>query len=186
MAKIKKTRNEYVPHVSPEKAPGCYVPGCTEPGAYKAPKNRHDLRDYYWYCLEHIREYNRQWDFFEDMNSAEIELFIKDAVTGHRPTWSREGRTRHQYHTLQDALYEFLYIGSKKPKTFPPLHARIRKALAVLDMEYPYTQRELKTQYRTLVKKYHPDINQNNKQAEDKFKQVTAAYLILAEHLKNP
>ena len=186
MAKIKRTRNDYVPHLPPEEAPRCNAPGCQEPGTYKAPKAQQNLRDYYWYCLEHIREHNQKWDFFKDMNSAEIEDFIKDAVTGHRPTWSREGRTRHQYHALQDALYEFLYLGSKRPKAMPPLHARICKALAVLDMEYPYTQRELKMQYRTLAKKYHPDLNRDNKQAEDKFKQVTAAYLILTEHLKTP
>jgi DnaJ-domain-containing protein 1 len=184
MPKIKRTRNNYVPHVPPEQAPYCHVPGCTEPGAYKAPKSKTSLHEYLWYCLDHIREYNQQWDFFKDMDSEAIESFRRDAVTGHRPTWNREGRIRHQYEALQDALYEFLHHGAKAPRPQPPLTAKLRKALAALDMEYPYTQRELKARYRTLVKKHHPDVNKAGK-AEEDFKQITAAYAVLAEHLKN-
>lgn len=182
----KKTKKDYAPHQPPERAPRCQTPGCKEPGAYKAPKSRKELHEYQWHCLDHIREYNQKWDFFKDMDSDAIEFFIRDAVTGHRPTWSREARMRRQYDALHDALYEFLYIGAeKRPKSAPPPDVQLRKSLAALDLDYPYTQRQLKTRYRELARKYHPDVNKGDKAAEEKFKQVAVAYLVLAEHVKN-
>jgi len=181
-----KRKNDYIPQLPPEAAPPCHVAGCGEAGAYKAPKSREELHDYRWFCLEHVREHNRQWDFFAGFDSAQIESFIRDAVVGHRPTWSRESRIRRQqFQQLHDALYEFLYFGAKAPKPAPPLTARLRKALATLDMDYPCTKQQLKTRYRAMVKKHHPDVNKGNKQSEEKFKQVTAAYHALSEHIKS-
>jgi len=40
---------------------------------------------------------------------------------------------------------------------------------------------EIKKAYRTLVKKYHPDKNQGDKKAEEKFKEVTEAYEVLSD-----
>ena len=180
-----KRRGDYAPHISPDKAPRCHVEGCTEPGAYKAPKSRDELHDYTWFCLDHIREHNQQWDYFKGLDSNEIESFIKDAMTGHRPTWNREGRIRDHYHKLQDALYEFLSASKRPaPDASPPLTAKLRKALAALDLTHPYTAQELKVQYRVMVKKYHPDLNKGDKNSEETFKQITTAYHYLTEHLK--
>jgi DnaJ-domain-containing protein 1 len=181
-----KRKDDYRPHIPPEAAPGCHVRGCEEPGTYKAPRSRAALHDYQWFCLDHIREHNARWDYFSGMEREEIESFIKDAVTGHRPTWSRESHTRHQYQQqLNEALYEFMHFGAAKPpRPTPPLSAKLRKALAVMDMEYPFSAGQLKAQYRAMVKKYHPDLNRGNKQSEERFKLVTAAYHSLSEHIK--
>ncbi len=40
---------------------------------------------------------------------------------------------------------------------------------------------EIKKAYRRLAKKYHPDVNPGNKQAEEKFKEVTAAFEVLSD-----
>ncbi len=40
---------------------------------------------------------------------------------------------------------------------------------------------EIKKTYRKLAKKYHPDVNPGNKQAEEKFKEVTAAFEVLSD-----
>ena len=39
----------------------------------------------------------------------------------------------------------------------------------------------IKKQYKKLVKKYHPDLNRNDKNAEEKFKQLSIAYKALME-----
>lgn len=181
----KRTRTDYVPHVPSEKAPPCHVHGCRNPGEYKAPKSRSELHEYNWFCLDHIREHNQKWDYFAGLEPDDIEHFVKDAVTGHRPTWNRESRLRDPARQLHEALYEFL-SGSKKPeKPLPPLSAKVRKALALMDIEYPYTAKGLKMQYRSMVKKHHPDVNKGDKKSEELFKQITAAYHHLAEHIKN-
>src|ERR1700724_2383950 len=43
------------------------------------------------------------------------------------------------------------------------------------------TQEEIQKAYRRLAKKLHPDLNPGNKIAEDKFKEVSAAYDLLGD-----
>src|SRR5262245_30183468 len=136
---VRKKKSDYAPHTEPNHAPACHIRGCKEAGVYKAPKSKDELHSYQWFCLEHVREHNQKWDFFSGMDSNDIEEFIKDATTGHRPTWSRESRIRYTQEQLQDALYEFLQPGRKARKPLPPLSAKLRKALSALDMEYPFT-----------------------------------------------
>ena len=180
-----KKKSDFIPHMQPEDAMRCAWEGCAESGVYKAPRSRDNLYDYCWYCLDHVREHNKQWDYFEGMDAGEIEHFMKEAVTGHRPTWSRESALKDPHLKLHEALDEFLGLSSSRARrTSPQLPAKLRKALALMDIEYPYSQDTLKKQYRGLVKKFHPDANQGNKEYEEKFKQITTAYHYLSEQLK--
>jgi hypothetical protein len=177
-----RRKKDFAPHIDARNAPACSVEGCDLRGEYKAPKSREQINEYDWYCLEHIRERNSQWDYFSGMDSGEIEAFIHDSVTGHRPTWSRESRLRQHYYTLQDKLYEFLHDAKPQPAQ-PRLPAKTRKALAAMELVHPYTIDELKIRYRVLVKKYHPDLNKGDKELEEKFKHITSAYKYLAEQI---
>ena len=49
----------------------------------------------------------------------------------------------------------------------------------VLEIESTATEAEIKTQYRKLAKKYHPDLNPGDKEAEARFKEISAAYEVL-------
>ena len=51
----------------------------------------------------------------------------------------------------------------------------------ILGVSKTATESEIKKSYRALAKKYHPDVNPNNKQAEDKFKEITEAYAVLSD-----
>lgn len=55
---------------------------------------------------------------------------------------------------------------------------------SVLGVDKDATQNDIKKAYRKLAKKYHPDINRDNKQAEKKFKEANEAYEVLGDEQK--
>jgi DnaJ-class molecular chaperone len=55
---------------------------------------------------------------------------------------------------------------------------------ATLGVERSATEKEIKQAYRRLARKYHPDVNPGNKEAEDKFKEVSEAYEVLSDPQK--
>src|SRR5512141_3007775 len=67
--------------------PACQWAGCKEKASHRAPKGREDEKDYWRFCLEHVRQYNQSYNFFKGMNDAAVMAYQKDALTGHRPTW---------------------------------------------------------------------------------------------------
>ena len=50
----------------------------------------------------------------------------------------------------------------------------------VLGVSKSATEDELKKAYRKLAKKYHPDTNPGDKEAEAKFKEASEAYAVLS------
>ena len=46
------------------------------------------------------------------------------------------------------------------------------------------TQEEIKSAYREQAKKYHPDVNVNNKNAEERFKDINEAYRTLSDPMQ--
>lgn len=54
----------------------------------------------------------------------------------------------------------------------------------VLGLQKTATNDEIKKAYRSLAFKYHPDRNPGNKEAEDKFKEITCAYDVLSDPTK--
>jgi len=106
----------------------------------------------------------------------EIENFQKEAQTGHRPTKPlRSYRCRFKADpnfadsNFANPIFDF----TPAP---PPLPAPERKALAVLNLEYPVTSREIRERYRELAKRHHPDIA---KAGDDAFKRIAEAYDLL-------
>ncbi|MGE3624675.1 MAG: J domain-containing protein [Bdellovibrionales bacterium] len=164
----------------PVKTRACDCPGCSETGDYRAPKNR-ALTDYYFFCLSHVRAYNAAWDYFAGMNGAEIEAHIRNATVWERPTWPMgEWKIREQQ--LHDAVMrEFFSDKANEAPAAPPMPQVERDALAVLDIAPPVTFAAIKTQYRALVKRYHPDLHGGSAEASEKFKGINQAFAILRD-----
>src|SRR5438874_12346726 len=68
-------------------APVCQWRGCDLEATHRAPKGRLREREYWRFCLEHVREYNHAYNFFAGMSTEDIARYQKEAVIGHRPTW---------------------------------------------------------------------------------------------------
>ena len=68
-------------------AVACEWAGCKNKGAHRAPKGRENSREYWHFCLDHVREYNQSYNFFQGINPDDVARYQKDALTGHRPTW---------------------------------------------------------------------------------------------------
>lgn len=164
---------------------GCHYPECPAEGLYRAPVSRDRLRDYYWFCLAHVRDYNRAWDFFKGMSEAEIETQRRRDTVWQRPSWPLGGpfRTGANGHHVDDAFG--LFADGIDPGV--PRHGRETgrrdseqdRALAVLDLKPPLDFTRIKARYKQLAKQLHPDANGGDTQAEEHLKVVNQAYSVL-------
>ncbi|WP_291295103.1 J domain-containing protein [Elioraea sp.] len=157
----------------------CDRPGCAAHGGFRAPKSRRSLNDYYWFCLEHVREYNRAWDYYKGMSPGEIESEMRRDTTWQRPTWPLGRIGLGPDERVADP---FGVLGNAKPapaRETTEIPAELRSPLATLDLPWPVTRVEVKRAYKALAKRHHPDANSGDKAAEDKLKTINAAYTTL-------
>ena len=157
----------------------CDWENCKKIGSYKAPIERDNSRKLRMLCLEHVKIFNKKWNYFENMNEQEIEYFVKSDLTWHKSTKSF-GSSENFFNILwNNALDDKINIFRssnfnefKKNK----LSSNDRDALDVMDLKYDTKWEEIQKKFKTLVKKYHPDKNHGNKEFEDKLKKITLAY----------
>ena len=62
--------------------------------------------------------------------------------------------------------------------------AKERDLYAILDVERTATPEEIKKAYRRLARKHHPDLNAGDKQAEERFKEISVAHDVLTDASK--
>lgn len=169
----------------PRTTRACSAGQCKEPGEFRAPKSRWEIGEYQFLCLDHIREFNQAWDYFEGWSGAQIEEFRDGIAHGHRPTWNMTSRigVGPQFSTekLRDSFFRML--GEEPPKKSSKEQRRIkpkeRAALATLDLEPGVGLADVKSRYKKLVKQHHPDVNKGDKKSEETFKRITLAYAVL-------
>lgn len=170
-------------------APGqpCDHDGCLVAGEYRAPKSRHSLNAYWWFCLEHVRAYNAAWDFYKGMSPGEIELHLRADTGWQRPTWplGRLGGGFVDEESLADPLRVLAAGGVRGAHAAPPPLAppELREPLATLDLGWPLTLQALKARYKALAKRHHPDTNGGDPAAEERIKRINSAYARLRARL---
>ena len=166
----------------------CDNNNCQKEGKFKAPKSKTDLNNYYLFCLNHIKEYNKSWDYYKGMSVDEIELSLRQDITWNRPTWPTKNSSQKFFTVINDIFYNKFnffkndeklkkYYFNNKNKT--NLTREEKKSIEKLGIDFPITVEKIKISYKKLVKKYHPDINKSDKNAEKQFKDVNSAYRLL-------
>lgn len=196
--RIKSRRRE--PNKQPD-VPTCEWEGCDKPGIHKAPKpNRAEGMQHF--CLQHVREYNQKYNFFEGVDDDEAgDAMRRAARTGERPTWGmgsnahgrgnpkpRQGKATGgmSSNRVHDPLNIFKRAARQQGRTRPmtPKELKLleadKRALETLGLEGRPTTDEIKQAYKALVKKHHPDANGGDRGSEDRLRAIIAAY----NHLK--
>lgn len=176
-------------------APICQWDGCNEAGTHRAPVGRLKEGEYFRFCFDHVREYNKGFNYFSGVSDNEIARFQKEALTGHRPTWrmgANSGGTRSApdfaqqrsgragYHNRMRDPFNLFGSGAREPRErkAKPLEA---KALETLGLDTKATGQDIKARYKELVKRHHPDANGGDRGSEDRFRDVLQAYRVLKQ-----
>ncbi len=160
----------------------CDMPGCPDQGEHKAPRDR-TLSSHYWFCLTHVQDYNKAWDYFSGMSQTEIEDHIVRSMLWDRPTKRFDG-----FAVLEENLHRKAWQTYNYTEKDPPKHnekPQIERtspefqALAIMGLEPPLTMKQIKARYKELAKKHHPDVNNGDPASEELLKSINMAYTIL-------
>ena len=162
----------------------CEWSNCKESGEFKAPLEKDNSKNYRWLCKEHIKLFNKKWNYFNGMCQKEIEDFIKSDLTWHRPT-QKFGSSDNFFSILWNNALNDNFNFFKQEKIInslggKKLNEKDKDAFRILGLEIDAGWPIIQKKFKTLVKKFHPDRNAGNKQFEDKLKKITLAY----SHLK--
>jgi len=179
--------------------PACQWKGCGGHGLYRAPKGRHREGQYYLFCMEHIREYNGSYNYFEGMSTPEVEEYQRDAATGHRPTWKMGAggagpRASARAFRLDDdggvssrASDPHGVFGDGVRRAAPSTERRRglrpseRRAFDTLRLADDASRDDIKARFKELVKRHHPDLNGGDARSEDRLREVIQAYNALKQ-----
>lgn len=177
-----------------EAHPPCEWGGCAEAGTHPAPKGRDREGEYYHFCIDHVRLYNKSYNYFSGMKDEAVADYQKDAQTGHRPTWTM-GVNSHAGRRPSDPgdappRYDdrfFLFrrrarfsatAAEEEPKPEPrrKLKNLERRSLDVLNLAETASQADIKARFKELVKRHHPDANGGDRSAEGRLQEIIEAY----------
>jgi hypothetical protein len=178
--------------------PTCEWVGCANAATHKAPKGRGAEGLFFHYCIDHVREYNKTYNYFSGMREDAVAAYQKDALTGHRPTWTMGVNARSWVKTnngddgpspasTMDPSVVLRRARSRRHAAVNPEPQRRRlktlelKSLEVLALTETATGPEIKARYKELVKRHHPDANGGDRSSEDLLQEIIRAY----NHLKS-
>ena len=158
----------------------CDWNNCKELGEYKAPVERDNSKKFRMLCLKHVKEFNKNWNYFSGMNDSQIMNFLKSDMTWHKPT---------QSFSSSDNFFKVLWnntlkdeFDNKKIKSDFNYMRQFKfdnkdiKAFEILGLSVGMKWIKIQKKFKTLVKKFHPDMNLGNKKYEEKLKLITLAY----------
>jgi hypothetical protein len=165
----------------------CAVPGCGAPGEFKAPlqpANFDGPGAWRFLCLDHVREHNAKYNFFDGMSPEEIQDAQSPLAGWERPSrkFAHVGADAPpSWSDFADPLEaisgRFGHIrNGQKPSRFDGAQ---RQALSVLGLGENVDRHSLRQTYSTLVRRYHPDKNGGDRSHEARLTAVIEAYQLL-------
>jgi curved DNA-binding protein CbpA len=166
--------------------PRCEHPGCSAAGTYRAPMGRLREGQYFFFCLDHVREYNASYNYFAGMSDEAVARYQRDAIVGHRPTWhmgvnQAAGSRRDaaaDWASPTDPLGLHAHRARQRAsEPEKPRHNRTAlRALDALGLDDTADAPSIKSRYKELVKRLHPDANGGDRSSEEKLREIIRAY----------
>lgn len=168
-----------------------------------------DDKTWYWFCLPHVRQFNLQWNYYKDMTEEEVWQSLRQDKAWDRPSWpigqwktgqfyqhptsdaqktnSTSGFSRKQdpfgffdeAYNSQFSQHDFGEHAHSSQAKWAQLSMQQREALEFFSLTPHYTMQELKGTYRTLVKKYHPDVNHKDSHNDEMIKKINFYFGVL-------
>lgn len=169
----------------------CAWEGCNEKAEYRAPKGRGHEGQFFHFCLDHVREYNKSYNYFEGMTDDDVIAYQRDSLTGHRPTTpigvrgskARAGKTKSTWNSAYEDPFGLFGEDNGQSRAPQPERRRVsaaeRNALDILGVDEDASKEAVKARYKTLVKRHHPDANHGDRSSEDRLRSVINAYNLL-------
>ncbi|MEL7100174.1 MAG: J domain-containing protein [Pseudomonadota bacterium] len=161
----------------------CDKEGCNKPGVFRAPKAPDVLDDFYWFCQEHVREYNLRWNFFDGTTEAEMNAQSSKDRVWDRPTkplgdpearaWARLGIEDPHQVLGKNATQNPGRGGNAAARRLPPTEKR---AIEILEVSASATKQDVRKAYKALIKVLHPDMNGGDRSQEEQLQQVVWAW----------
>ena len=158
----------------------CDWKNCSEIANYKAPIEKDSSKKFRLLCLKHIKEFNKNWNYFSGMINEQIYEFIKSDMTWHKPTQSFSSSDNFfkilWNNTLNDETIKSKFEDKFFNKNQFNFNHNDVKAFNILGLSVGLKWEKIQKKFKKLVKKFHPDMNSGNKKYEDKLKVITLAY----------
>ena len=158
----------------------CDWNSCNREGEYKAPVERDNSKRFRLLCLEHVKEFNKNWNYFSGMNDSQIYDFLKSDMTWHKPTQSFSSNDNFFKILWSHALKDELRNGKSRTDFNNMYRFKFNqndlKAFSILGVTVGTEWQKIQSKFKKLVKKFHPDMNSGDKKFEDKLKVITLAY----------
>jgi hypothetical protein len=165
----------------------CGVPGCAEPGEFRAPLtpgNFDGPGQWHYLCLDHVRLHNARYNYFAGMSPEEIHA-AQSPIAG----WERASRpfatngadpgpAWSDFADPLDAIAARFRPGTQRPRV-ERFSAGERQALGVMGLKDDVDRHGLRQRYSELVRRYHPDRNGGDRSLEAKLRAVIDAYKTL-------
>ena len=167
----------------------CQEKDCFNEGEYEAPKSPNS-KEKYFFCLHHIKIYNKRWNYFAGKSQKQIYDFQKNDFFEGRPTrpfsYGYDSKIKFDFeYSLDHEKIKF----KKKNKFFlnsdKKSNSRVQKALKIFSLNDDFSEKTLKKRYKELVKKYHPDLNRSFLNKDSKIKEINNAYNFLLQLAKD-
>tara|TARA_X000001036_G_scaffold7844_1_gene7068 strand:- start:580 stop:1107 length:528 start_codon:yes stop_codon:yes gene_type:complete len=167
----------------------CDWNNCFEIGEYRAPIEKDNSKNFRLLCLKHVKEFNKNWNYFSGMNDKEVINFLKSDITWHKPTQgfsSSDNFFKVLWNNVLNEGFDDLkfkkHLNNDRNLKF---NNNDIKAFAVLGISVGLKWDKIQQKFKKLVKKFHPDINSGDKNYEEKLKVITLAYTQLKNTYRN-